>query len=236
MNPSVKDIYFNEIDRLNNKKGKFWYNDVFLILISIFFSITIVGLILPGILVYKKRNIELQIKKVNSDENFINILEELKNKELNLVKKEKEQLLIEIKELDNQYKKIKEDKEKELEIELDSFIQNNLDNRYIERRNTILLEEFEYEPIEYRYSVSQEYKQKFKDIDEKEKEWVKKNKFISFTKMTENHWEKKKELNKFLKVILGGFNKTIEHEINSVTVVNIKSKKKNLYRKKLITS
>lgn len=121
-------------------------------------------------------------------------------------------------------------KEKSLENEFDkrvndlhSFTQNYLEENYIERRDSVLLEQLSYTPIEERYELSSEYKARMKELEENEKSLIKTNDFVLGSIA-----EKKSEESKIEKVIVAGFNAITDNEISQVSIKNFESKKKKI--------
>lgn len=123
-------------------------------------------------------------------------------------------------------------KEKKLDREFDnrinelhSFTANYLNENYIERRDTVLLEQLSYSPIEERYELSIDYKSHMKKIEEEEKELIKTNDYILGSLA-----DKRSEESKIEKVIVSGFNAITDSEISQVSIKNFDSKNKKIER------
>lgn len=114
-------------------------------------------------------------------------------------------------------------------VELHSFADKYFDEHFIERRDKVLLEQLNYTPIEERFSLSSEYKDKMKSLELKEKELIRTGEY--FTGFHKNG-AKKSEIAKVKKMLISGFNAIIDNEIDKVTIKNYNSKKKKI--KKII--
>lgn len=162
------------------------------------------------------------------------------------IKKNQEQYDSKLKELEEQKKEYNKNyseielelmgkygsKENKLEKEFDervnelhSFTQKYLDSNYIERRDSVLLEQLSYTPIEERFELSSDYKKSMKEIEEKEKLLIKTNDYVLGSLA-----DKKSEESKIEKVIVAGFNAIIDSEISQVSIKNFESKKKKIQK------
>ncbi len=154
---------------------------------------------------------------------FLIIIKYFKTKKLIRLQKEQLSRIADIDTYESKIKvaadeKIKTYYDKKLEkteISLNNFIDDFIEDNYIERRDEILLEQLEYSPVEYRYDISSDYKVKMKELDSVEKEMIKKNSYIQGS-----IFDKKSIESKFEKTIIGGFNSICDNVINKVTIKN----------------
>lgn len=112
-------------------------------------------------------------------------------------------------------------------VELHSFANQYFDDNYIERRDSVLLEQLNYTPIESRFTLSTDYKERMKKLEVLEKELIKNSEFITGQ---HKRGAKKSEIEKIKKMIISGLNATLDNEIEKVTIKNYESKKKKIVK------
>ncbi len=146
------------------------------------------------------------------------------------IDKKRKQLIVEIKKNEEKNEAIERKMQEGLKKEYEKYenslhvlAENYIDENYIERRDAVLLEQLAYTPIECRYNVSGEYKEKIKELETKEKELIKTNDYVLGSLSS-----KKAEEAKIEKIVIAGINAITDTEISQVSIKSFKTKKKKI--------
>lgn len=217
---------------MQKTKIPFYLTTTFIVILTMVLFITIIGLVIPILLTKEQKKWwKEEIEKFNElkQQNEIEI-QHLKDKTNLEIQQLKEQTDIEMQHLKDktnlEIQQLKEQTDLEIidfktnqldiiENDLNNFVNFYLEDKYIERRDEILLGQLEYSPIEYRYDISAQYKEEMKLLDEKEKEIIKKNQYV-----TGSIFEKKSDETKFEKMIVSSFNALTDNVIRKVSIKN----------------